>query len=422
MNKNQKAEIAPMYYKGSIKAMASKSYLQRALMIAALADGPTTLSNVKWSEDGLAAKDVVEQLGSTITGHDEVSILPASIPVDAALNLNVGESGLLLRMTSVICSLCSSQVIINGRGSLCERPVLPIIRLLEAAGLIATAPDNRLPLKIQGKIIGGNILVDGAFSSQLISGLLITLPLLDVDTKLEVSNPKSIPYLDMTLEIIRHFGVDIKHENHRVFYIKGKQNYKGSSYAIEGDWSGAANHLVGAAISGEVTLKGMNKTSCQADRAILKALSDFGAYIHFSGDEITVKKDKTNGFDFDATHCPDLFPPLVVLAAASNGRCVLKGTDRLVHKESNRLETLLDIFGRLGLSMDSRDNYLYIYGNKRLRGGHVSSHKDHRIAMAAAIAASLTDTGITIDGTEAVGKSYPDFFKDLSQLTHSVTA
>jgi len=409
--------VKPYKFNGQIKAMCSKSYLQRALALSSLASGDSKLTQVQWSADGLAAADVITQLGSSVKeGNQSLLIKPNEVCLDKSVLLNIGESGLGLRMFSGLAALKDSTIKLIGKGSILDRPVTPVLKTLEACGVKVKAENNSLPLSITGPLKGGEYHVDGSFSSQIITGLLISLPLAHGDTTLHVKDLKSIPYVDMTLELVHLWGGEIIHDNYKKFKIKGNQTYAGTNYAVEGDWSGMANHLVGAAISGEITVTGLNSKSLQADRAILTALEKTGAGIKWDGDKVTVTQKENKPFNLDATHSPDIFPPLVVLACAANGVSRIKGTHRLTHKESDRLTALIDTFKKLGVTLTTENDELLIHGVGHLHGATLHSYNDHRIAMAAFIAASISDSSITIEQPDAVKKSYPNFYAQLSYL------
>jgi len=255
--------------------------------------------------------------------------------------------------------------------------------------------------------------VDGSVSSQLLTGLLMALPRARGDSRLKVKDLKSTPYIDMTLELLERFGVFVQHAGYETFSIKGNQTYSCEEYSVEGDWSGAAFLLIAGAVGGSVTVTGLDIASPQADRKILDALRAAGAGVKLSGNTVEVVNKELRGFEFDATHCPDLFPPLVVLACNCTGTTVLTGVERLVHKESNRAAALEKEFSSLGAVIRIDGNRMEIDG-VTLDGGVIDSHNDHRIAMAGAVAALNARGDVTVRGYECVAKSYPDFFEDLS--------
>jgi 3-phosphoshikimate 1-carboxyvinyltransferase len=291
-----------------------------------------------------------------------------------------------------------------------------LLDVLSDAGISFETDSGKFPLKISGSAKNNHLKIDASFSSQMLTGLLISAPLLQHNTVIHVMDVVSKPYIEMTLDIIKDFGVNIEHENFKTFHVSGNQHYIGREYEIEGDWSGASNFLVAAAISGEMTVFGLNMKSKQADRFIIDVLKAFGADVQFGADGVIVKKHQCLPFHIDATHCPDLFPPLAVLAAAARGTSVIKGIQRLVHKESNRLESIVEMMNALGGKVQISDAGMIIHGNGRLKGGTVNSQNDHRIVMAAAVAACISENPVQIIGAEAVRKSYPDFFEKMNGL------
>jgi 3-phosphoshikimate 1-carboxyvinyltransferase len=249
----------------------------------------------------------------------------------------------------------------------------------------------------------------------VLTGLLIALPQALCDSVLHVEQLQSRPYIDMTVEILRDFGVDIVHDNYQTFTISGSQRYRAREYYIEGDWSGAAFHLVAGAIAGDVVVSGVQQHSAQADRAILQALAQAGADIIKDNDTVRVSKSTLASIEFDATHCPDLFPPLVVLAAACTGTSKIMGVHRLKHKESDRAAVLQSEMRKLGVHIDIDNNTMCIQGGT-IAGGTMHSHNDHRIAMAGAIAGLIAENPVRIEEYEAINKSYPAFFNDFESL------
>lgn len=408
--------VSPKPIIGEIIAPASKSYLQRALAIASFCNEPSTILNFYPSNDALVALDIVKKLGAkAYFSESDLFISKGNLNKDDVI-LNCGESGLCARMFSPIAATYNRKTKIVGEGSLQTRPVGMIIEALTKLGSTSTSSNGLLPINILTQIKAGNIEIDGSETSQLLTGLLIALPTINGDSTIQVHQLKSIPYVQMTLDLLNLFGIKIKHSNYRKFEIRGNQTPTSTSYFVEGDWSGAAFHLVGAAISGKILVKGLNINSAQADRAIIDALSKSGAHVELLDDAILVSKNKLFAFEFDATHCPDLFPPLAALAACCEGTSIIKGVSRLKNKESDRAIALKEEFFKLNIKIDLQGDLMYI-SKSEVKGGIVSSRNDHRIAMATAILASVADSEIKIDNYTAVNKSYPTFFDDLERLT-----
>ena len=404
---------------GTITPPSSKSYAQRAIALALLAEGRTTLRNIEFCKDTRSAISCIEALGAKVSYLDE-----STIAIDGGLHpvtdtLMVGESGLATRLFTPIASLNSTPICIKGEGTLLHRPMMMMIEPLRRLGVEVRDGGGHLPIEVKGPIHGGNIGVDGSFSSQFITGLLLALPLAKEDTTLHVRSAVSTPYIDMTIDTAKRFGVEIMHHegDYSEFYIEGGQKYTPADLAIEGDWSGASTMLVAGAISGRVTVKNLSTLSKQADTAICRALERAGAGIIIEGDSITVTKRRLRSFTFDATNSPDLFPALAALAAAAHGQSTIIGTQRLLHKESDRAETIRQEYEKLGIEVDiSEENVMKIRGGE-IHPATVFSHNDHRIAMSLAVSALRCKGDVTIENAECVEKSYPTFFEDLESIT-----
>lgn len=400
---------------GSITAPASKSYAQRAVAAALLAGGETTLTHLDLCNDTRAALDVARRLGASVSHEGTTYTIRGGLnPVST--KLNIGESGLATRLFTPIASLCHMPITINGEGSILRRPIEMMEEPLQALGVEVISNGGYLPISVKGPMRGGEIHVDGSLSSQFITGLLMALPMSPNDTVLHVENLKSRPYVDMTIDLAARFGVAIEHNSYEQFYIAGGQHYAPCTYNIEGDWSGASCLLVAGATAGSITVRNLNHISLQADLAIIEALARAGAEIITTNSSVTVHGGPLHAFEFDATDCPDLFPALAALAASCEGTSVVTGTQRLTYKESNRAETIAEVFGRLGIGVDlSEENTMRITGGP-VSSAVVDSHNDHRIAMAAAVAALSSDYSVVIEGADAADKSYPNFWNDLDTL------
>jgi 3-phosphoshikimate 1-carboxyvinyltransferase len=279
---------------------------------------------------------------------------------------------------------------------------------------------------IKGPLQPQNIEVDGSLSSQFLTGLLLAYASSEArDVTIKVNNLNSRPYIDLTLQVMKDFGLKIPtNNNYRSFHfdstaLPGKNET--INYMVEADWSGGAFLLVAGAIAGEIIVEGLDVDSTQADKAILNALEQAGAIMKIEKKQIKIKSGALKAFQFNATDCPDLFPPLVTLAAFCEGTSLIEGIHRLTHKESNRALTLQEEFGKMGLEINLKGDQMTVKGVNSLKGTFVHSHHDHRIAMACAIAALRADTQMIIEGAEAVNKSYPDFWDHLQKLSGAVS-
>ena len=429
------ATIKPSVISGTIVAPASKSSMQRACALALLAGGDTTLINPGKSNDDLAALDIIQKLGANLLKKEaeNLLIIDSKAPPSGGGGgtvLNCGESGLGIRMFAPIAALSSEEIIITGTGSLLNRPMHFFDEIFPQLGVSIQSNNGYLPIKIKGPLQPVDINIDGSLSSQFLTGLLMAFA--KAATKqvtITVKNLKSKPYIDLTLQMMKQFGYDVENINNEkfVFYpsfdsAQDLNSYPSTqlrTYTIEGDWSGAAFLLVAGAIAGGITVKGLDIFSTQADKAILKALMYCGVNISIEEKQIIINKALGEGgkpFHFDATDCPDLFPPLVALAAYCKGTTVIEGVNRLLHKESSRAITLQHEFKKMGLTITLQDDLMMIEGGGGLKGAKVHSHHDHRIAMACAVAALQADGETVIEEAEAVNKSYPDFYEHLKML------
>lgn len=406
--------LEPSAIKGSINAPSSKSMTQRAIAAALLADGLSVIHNPSYCDDSLAAMSIAVGLGARVDPHvNEMNITGSAILKET--RLNCGESGLAIRMFSPIAALYPSEITLVGANSLKKRPMNMIEEALVQLGVKCKSTDGFLPLTIKGPLKGGKIEIDGSVSSQLLTGLLMALPLASGDSEIKVNNLKSKPYIDMTLQILKSFGVSIENDSYSTFRIRGKQKFLPQEYTVEGDWSGGAFLLVAGAINGDLTIQGLRSDSKQSDMSVLKALDLAGARVITENSHIKISRTDLKPFEFDATQSPDLFPPLVALASYCNGTSIIKGVSRLIYKESNRAISLKDEFGKMNINIEIKEDQMYVTGGKP-QGARVESHDDHRIAMAVAIA-SLGATGkVYIRDSQCVGKSYPGFFDDLRNL------
>lgn len=402
-------------------ASGSKSVMQRVFAAALLSEGKTIIENPFWCDDTISAKRIIEALGATVkieTNNILISSkFKAGNPLPKLSNsnsqtkriINCGESGLSVRMFAPVTALFNEDVLLKGKGSLNKRPMKMFEKPFEKLGVKFSSNSGYLPVSVCGPIQGGVFKVDGSISSQILTGFLTALPKAKNNSVIYVDNLKSKPYVDLTINILKKFGIEIVNQNYKVFKIAGNQKFKAANIKIEGDWSNAAFFLVAGAISGKVEVSNLNINSKQADIKILEAIKNAGANIFIEKDKIIVKKQKLKSFTFDATDCPDLFPPLVVLAANCTGISTIKGVKRLLHKESNRAEALQTEFAKLNIKINIIDDVMYIKGGK-ITGGTIHSHNDHRIAMAGAIAAINAQSSVTIKQAESVNKSFPKFF------------
>lgn len=421
--------IKPSAISGIINAPTSKSSMQRACAAALLNEGKTTIANPGKSNDDLAALEVIKILGATVTEVDENQIIITSKGIQPISDeMNCGESGLGIRMFAPIAALSNKPIVISGTGSLLTRPMNFFDEIFPKLDIAIESNNGKLPIKIKGPLQPKNITIDGSLSSQFLTGLLMAFGKAATErVTISVTNLKSKPYIDLTLQVMHIFGYEVINNNFESFLIipVSKSTDKIIEYTVEGDWSGGAFLLVAGAIAGKITVNGLDTFSTQADKAILQALIDCGSTISIQEKQIDIGSPATGksglkAFHFDATDCPDLFPPLVALAAYCNGTTVIEGVNRLAHKESNRGLTLQEEFGKMGIVIKLQDDLMLVEGGTGVNGATVHSHHDHRIAMACAVAGLIADGETIIEEAEAINKSYPDFYEHLKQLKANV--
>lgn len=426
---------------------ASKSFAQRAILAAALSEGTSHLSDYSPCEDSEAALQVARSLGARVDKDGTTLIITGIGPIRESLGLpllNVGESGLLARLCiPVLSAINGIPFSLEGYGTLTRRPMNAAASIMAAFGVLLNNIEDsgtreiHVPLSVRGSLIPGTAEVSGSGGSQLISGLLMALPLCAKDSSLLVTEPKSIPYMYITLDVLRHFGISTRSEMEGdaelleqedwsgctgiSFKVRGGQRYKAADFGIEADWSAAANFLVAGAVFGSVELEGMDMKSIQADIAIVDVLVEAGALVSQLEDgTVCVRRAPLEGFSIDLNNSPDLFPIVAVLAAFCAGESRVDGLGRLAGKESDRAAAILGMLQQMGVEAEAQGDTLVVQGEtlvsrllsgRLLHGGAYTSHHDHRMAMALSVAALGADSPVEIDDTACVAKSFPDFFE-----------
>lgn len=417
--------VSPSRISGTMTAPASKSAMQRACAAALLKGGQTVLHNPGVSADDDAALDIITQLGAAVEKNGDTIVVQSNGVAPVGREINCGESGLSARMFTPVAALSKSPITVTGKGSLVRRPFDFFTEVLPQLGVAVSGTNGRLPLQIAGPLQPKNIEVDGSLSSQFLTGLLFAYAAAGAhNAAIAVRNLASKPYIDLTLKVMADFGLRLPaNEAYERFTFNASQsqttNREPLHYCVEGDWSGGAFLLVAGAVAGDITVKGLDVFSTQADKAVLQALMQSGASISVEESRIDVRKSTLKAFHFNATDCPDLFPPLVALAAYCDGTTVIEGVHRLAHKESNRALTLQEEFGKMGIGITFQDDLMLVKGGA-VKGAAVHSRHDHRIAMACAVAALGADGEVAIDEAEAVKKSYPEFWAHLQTLKANV--
>lgn len=435
---------------GPLEMPVSKSFAQRAVIAAALADGESHLKGYTPCGDNEAALQVARNLGAEVTvdGTDvTIKGISASMGCLDMKELHVGESGLLTRMMiPLMAQLCPGPVDFSGEKTLLGRPLTGAAEIMKAFDAGISPDPVCVPLTVSGPLKSGRAEISGKHGSQLISGLLMALPFAERNSSLIVHEPKSIPYMFITLEVLKKFGIKIGNDmlggrdflesdgdwslcTEMVFKVRGGQKYKAADIVLEGDWSAAANFLVAGAVFGKAELSGLDTTSLQADLSIMDILMDAGASLsQLDGDRgnITVQRAPLKAVSVDASNCPDLFPIISVLAAFCQGTSRFSGVGRLANKESDRAAAITGMLTSMGVDASIDGDDLVIVGEplaqrimngNLLKGGKYSSHHDHRMVMALKVASLGADGPIEIDDEGCVAKSFPQFHDIFSQIT-----
>lgn len=410
--------IHPFRFNKTVRIPASKSHLQRLLALASLCPHTSSIHNIHLCDDVKAALSIIQEMGACVHfPHPEtVDITGISLPTaKKSVQLNVQESGLCARMFGLIAPALFDEVHIVGINSILHRSMESLISVLKQAGCSVDSHQSHLPLRIKGRANYERIYIENTDTSQIITGIIYASLVSKKNAEITITKPPSIPYIQLSVETARAFGVNIMHaDNYQKIFIPAHQTIKPVTIYAEGDWSNAAFFLVAAALSGVCEVVGLNRYSAQGDKAIVNILRECGAEVRWTQENtLIVEQQPLRPLDVDLSPYPDLFPPLCVLAIGIRGKSVLRGISRLQNKESNRAEALVQEFSKLGADINIHQDAMIVHGKGLLKGGEVHTHNDHRMAMAAAVSACISEAPVIIQDAEVVKKSYPAFFDDL---------
>jgi 3-phosphoshikimate 1-carboxyvinyltransferase len=413
-----RVEIRGSEIEGRVSVPPSKSYTHRALLCSALARGTSRILSPLDSDDTEATKRILGELGVNLFEGRNLWQVEGGDLQRPSSDLFCGESGTTLRFMTAVCALVDGESKLTCGPSLSRRPIDPLLNGLRHLEVDCRSTNGLPPIIVHGKgrLRGGEATMRGDISSQFVSALLFIAPLTDEGVSLKITTSlESKPYVSMTMGIQREFGVKVHASDNMREYHVDKQSYRPTEFKVEGDWSSAAFPLAAGALAGQVTVEGLNMESLQADAAIVEVLKKMDAQVELRKDFVSVSKSSLMGVEVDVSDCPDIFPVIVALSAAAEGRSVINGIERLKYKESDRAEAMVEGLRNMGIKTVLHEDRLEIMGGKP-RGGVVNPKKDHRIAMALAILGLVAEEETTILDAECVSKSYANFWREMEAL------
>lgn len=405
---------------GSVKIPASKSMSHRAIMAAGLAKGKSVVRNLIFSNDIIATIGCMRNIGAEIVEFDDyITVVGVGGVSLTSRDFYCNESGSTIRFMIPIGMMDKTNtrpIVFHGQGRLATRPMTPYFDIFKEKEIKYDYP-SRLPLTIWGNLESGTYKLPGDVSSQFVTGLMYALSLNEQTSIIEMTSKlESRSYVDMTIDVMKSFGVMVTHDQYKHFYVPANSAFEARDYTVEGDYSQVAFFVVAGLINGGLTLTGLKETSLQGDSEIISIVKRMGGVIEFDGDALTIKKSQTHGVEIDMSEIPDMLPAISVLAALSKGTTRLYNGHRIRLKESDRIKAMYTELSKLGADISETDDGLIINGVSQLSGGHVDGWNDHRIVMALAVAATCATNKITITDAHAITKSYPHFFEDLKSI------
>lgn len=418
-------KVTPMPFKGQVKIPPSKSIAHRALISASLSEGKSKISNVAFSDDIIATLEAMKSLGVEVLNIEKEDEHTSTVTINGTSDLKLinntidcFESGSTIRFLMPLVTLPNKEVTVTGRGRLVERPMDTYYDMFDKQNIKYKTTNGQLPVTIEGKLSPGNFEMRGDISSQFITGLLFTLPLLDGDSKIVITTElESKGYVDLTLDMLKKFDIEVENKDYQEFCVKGNQKYLAHDYKVEGDYSQVAFWIVAGILNGEIKCNDLDLKSLQGDKVVLDIVKEMGGDLTEDGDSVLVRKSKTHGTVIDASECPDIIPVLSVLAAVSEGETRVINGKRLRIKESDRLNSTATIINMMGGHVEELEDGLIITGVEKLKGGTtIDSYGDHRIAMALGVASTVCEEPIVITNSHVVSKSYPNFWEDFVKV------
>ncbi|MDD6794286.1 MAG: 3-phosphoshikimate 1-carboxyvinyltransferase [Clostridiaceae bacterium] len=417
-------KVYPKKLKGEVKIPPSKSMAHRALICASLGDGISRISNINLSDDIIATINGLRALGAVITEKENYVEVKGINSNDLANMrdfervIDCNESGSTLRFLVPISLVFEGTTRFVGRGNLGKRPLNTYYDIFDSQGIEYSYKEGELDLIVKGVLNNDEFRVKGNISSQFITGLLFSLPMLNGDSKIVITTElESKGYIDLTLSIMKEFGIEIENRDYEEFIIKGKQKYNSKDYRVEGDYSQGAFYLCADALGANVNVLDLKDDSLQGDKEVIDILSRMGAKITIVNNGLKLSADSLNSTVIDASMCPDIIPVLSVVASLAEGTTNIIKAGRLRIKECDRLHAIVSELSKIGANIEEKEDSIIIHGVKEFKGGcTVWSHRDHRMAMSLAIASTRCIEPIILKDYECVSKSYPNFFIDFKAL------
>lgn len=403
---------------GNLDMISSKSCLHRAIIASSLASGTSVIDNVYLSLDILATIEACRSFGAIIKEDNNKLIIKGSKVLRIKDVVDANESGSTLRFMIPILLTNEEKITFTGHNNLVKRPLDEYFKIFDRQNIKYKHEENYLPLEISGKLKPGKFEIRGDISSQYITGLLMALPLLDLDSEIIITTKlESKSYIDITLDILNKYGIDINNNNYKSFYVKGNQQYHSCDYIAEGDYSQAAFFLTANAFGSNIKLNKMNPNSIQGDKKIIDFLNQFGSKLGYQNGNYYLIKNDLKPAIIDLADTPDLGPILFTLASTIKGESRFVNTKRLKIKESDRILAMQEELEKTGAKFRVLENEVYIDGTNFKNGDYeFNSHNDHRIVMSLAILATILKGNVVINGIEAINKTYPTFFLDYKKL------
>lgn len=413
-------------FNGTINLPGSKSVSNRALLLAAMAKGKTRLTNLLDSDDVRHMLNALKALGIHYQLSDchticDIDGIDGPLKSNSALEIFLGNAGTAMRPLAAALCLSDGDIVLTGEPRMKERPIGHLVDALRQGGakIDYLEQDNYPPLRLRGGFEGGDISVDGSVSSQFLTALLMTAPLAIKETKITIKGDLvSKPYIDITLHMMRDFGVNVSHDNYQVFHIQGQQHYiSPEKYLVEGDASSASYFLAAAAIKGgAVRVTGIGKNSVQGDIRFADVLEMMGAKITWGSDFIECQRGELNGIDMDMNHIPDAAMTIATTALFAKGETLIRNIYNWRVKETDRLNAMATELRKVGAEVEEGQDYIRVVPPKTLNHAEIATYDDHRMAMCFSLVA-LSDTPVTILDPKCTAKTFPDYFTQFALLS-----